>query len=310
LLRDRVPSADRERTVHSPERDQGRGGERAVVSDVHALIQGFSTYLQAIKLSKRTVEEYTKDIRRWSEWFQRPVEFFNQDEWDDYAAHLDRAGVDGRSVRRYQASLKRFFKYLRRRKLVSHDPALDCEQIRVSKKLPVWLTESEVNALIDSAEDAKFRAMFELMYSCGLRNEEARSLRLHQVSQTFIQLYGKGNKERVVALKGQSRAVLDAWLKERPESEFVFPSLSDKGYVCASFLKLAFRAALKKAGILKPATPHSLRHSIATHLAVRGVTAEKLQVFLGHERIETTMIYVHLAKQLSEQAILLAHPRA
>ena len=293
--------------MHSPETRAGERGRE--VTDVDVLIQGYSTYLAALKKSPRTVGEYTKDVTRWAKWWKRPVEFFHQDEWDDWVAHLDADGLQGKTIRRNQSSLRRFFKYLRRRKICANDPAKDSESVGIVKKVPEFLLESEVGAIIDAADSASWRAIFELLYSCGLRNEECRTLKLSQVAQTYLQIHGKGNKERVVPLGAKARAALDAWLAERDsQTDAVFPGRG--GPLSHAALRLAFNRALRVAGITRNVTPHAMRHSIATHLAARGVPVERIQLFLGHESLETTMIYVHLARQLTGSIILQAHPRA
>jgi site-specific recombinase XerD len=278
-------------------------------TDVDLLIQGYSTYLRGLKKSPRTVIGYTDDAKRWARWWKRPVEFFGQDEWDDYTAFLEQRGLSGKSIRRHLCGLKRFYKYLRRRRVCENEPDKDCEPVGVKKSVPGFLLESEVNLLISSVKELRYRAMLELCYSCGLRNEECRQLKIYQVSDNHLQLYGKGNKERVITLAPQSKAILDLWLKERvSKTDLVFPSLHE-GVIRQATLQHAFVRALKRAGITKPVTIHSLRHSIATHLAMRKVPVEAIQAFLGHNQIETTMVYIHLAKQLNQEALLRAHPR-
>lgn len=278
------------------------------VTDLDVLIQGYSSYLSALKKSPRTVDEYTKDVQRWARWFKRPVEYFHQDEWDDYTAFLDQSGVSGASVRRYQSALRKFFKYLRRRKVCKNEPDKDSETVAKRKSLPSFLLEHEVALVLSKVSDPRSRGMLELCYSCGLRNEEVRGLKLSQVQPAHLQLYGKGNKERVVPLMPKSRAVLDAWLEERPEGDLVFPA-DHGGIMDDTVIRRALTKATQAAGV-KDCGVHGLRHSIATHLAMRKVPVEEIQVFMGHERIDTTMRYVHLAKQISQQAVLMHHPMA
>lgn len=293
--------------MHSPEI---RAGEKREATDVDVLIQGYSTYLQGLKKSPRTVQGYTEDVTRWAAWWKRPVEFFGQDEWDDWVSALDKAGISGRSIRRYQAALKRFYKYLRRRKVCTNEPAKDCETVGMVKSVPPFLLENEVDLVLSKVDVLRYRAMLELCYSCGLRNEECRTLKLSQVSDTYLQLHGKGNKERVITLAPGTKRILDQWLKERvSETDLVFPSLHEQVIRQATLQHVLVRA-LKKSGITKSVTVHSLRHSIATHLAMRKVPVEEIQIFMGHNSIETTMIYIHLAKQLHQEALQKAHPRA
>jgi integrase/recombinase XerD len=290
---------------------QESGGVREApdATDTDVLIQGYSAYLQALKKSPRTVQGYTEDVTRWARWWKRGVEFFGQDEWDDWTAHLDREGISGASIRRYQAALKRFYKYLRRRKVCQNEPAKDCETVAKAKALPSFLLEAEVDLVLSKVEPLRYRAMLELCYSCGLRNEECRLLKLSQVGETHLQLRGKGNKERAIHLQPKTKEILDRWLAERQsDTDLVFPSLHERVIRQATLQHVLVRA-MKVAGIAKPFTVHGFRHSIATHLAMRKVPVEEIQIFMGHNSIETTMIYIHLSKQLKLDAIAAAHPR-
>jgi len=291
---------------HSSELDQERRGEPAA-TDVDLLIQGYSNYLTALKKSPKTVLEYTKDVARWAAWWKRPVEFFRQDEWDDWTLALSESGVSGRSINRYRASLKRFFKYLRRRKLVTHDPSYDSESVGVEKRLPVVLTEAEVEHMRGRLQSPRTRALFALLYDCGLRSKEARTLTPERVGVESIHVSGKRAKDRIVPIVPATAATLRAWLKVRPESPYLFPTL---GGNCVGEVQLyqLIRRASKGSG--KHVTPHTLRHSIATHLVQRGMLIEKLQEFLGHDSIETTRLYVRLAQYQVKEAVLKAHPLA
>jgi integrase/recombinase XerD len=265
--------------------------------------------LQALKKSPRTVQGYTEDVMRWAAWWKRPVEFFGQDEWDDWTAHLTSQGIAGCSIRRYRSAIRRFYKYLRRRKICTNEPDKDSETVAKEKKIPSFLLEDEVDLVLSKVNILRYRAMLELCYSCGLRNEECRLLKVSQVSATHLRLLGKGNKERVVTLAPATKRILDQWLAERKSAtDLVFPSLHERVIRQATLQHVLVRA-LKAAGITKPVTIHSLRHSIATHLAMRKVPVEEIQVFMGHNSIETTMIYIHLAKQMKLSALESAHPR-
>lgn len=284
-------------------------GERGkVLTEFDVLAQGYSTYLLSIGKSARTAEEYTRDVRLWMAWFQRPPEYFKEPEWDDFVIHLQSSGKRGSTIRRYCIGVRRFFKYLRRRKLVTHDPSRDSEAVKVQKFLPTWLLEGEVDSVIAQAKTIRDRAILEVLYSCGLRNEECRGLALRHLVSGMLQVTGKGKKERLVPLPARAKVALDAWLLERPnDTDVIFPS-NHRRVMGAKTLRRLVAKLVKAAGITKRITPHTFRHSIATHLASRGVVVEKIQLFLGHESPETTMIYIHLAASLVQSAILAAHP--
>lgn len=292
--------------MHSPEIRAGERGRE--FTDVDVLIQGYSTYLlHAVKLSPKTVLEYTKDVTRWAEWWKRPVEFFKQDEWDDWTIWLSRSNLAASSINRYRSSLTRFYAYLRRRKIVTHDPSYDSEAVRGEKRLPDICTEQEIAAMRRRLKAPRTRALFALLYDCGLRNKEARTLRVDQINPSSLHVEGKRAKDRIIPLTPEMYEPIDAWLAEKPASPYLFPTAGGNCLDEVAVYKLVVRIA-KGAGILKHITPHSLRHSVATHLLERGMRIEDLQSFLGHDSIETTRRYVRLAQRSLKAAVLEHHP--
>jgi len=292
--------------MHSPEIGQESRGREA--TDVDVLIQGFSNYLQALKKSPRTVEEYTKDVTRWARWWQRPVEFFDQEEWDDWVISLAQSGVSGKSINRYRAALKRFYRYLRRRKLVTHDPSYDSESAGTEKHLPVILTQAEVPLVRRRLKSPKTRALFALLYDCGLRSEEARTMTVGQVSEESVHVHGKGAKDRIVPITPETSGILTEWITCMDGANTCMFATAGGGIMDEPAVYKLVRRVVQGAGIQKHITPHSLRHSIATHLVENGMSIEKVQAFLGHESIETTRIYVKLAQKQVKDAVLAAHP--
>lgn len=293
----------------APDEVQERGG--SAVTETEILIQGYSSHLLAVLgKAENTVIAYTVAVRRWASWWKRPAEFFREEEWDDWTAWLHAEGLSRTTINLHHVAVKRFFKYLRRRKLLQHDPSTLNETLKTPKKLPVWLTEQEVDAVISSARRLRDKAILETLYSCGLRATECRTLELSQLRGEFLHVHGKGLKERVVPIPARAKAVLDAWLLERPaDTYYVFPNNWRRPFAAASFNRFIGKLA-KLGGITKTVGPHTFRHSIATHLAIRGVPPDKIQRFLGHENIATTMIYIHLAESLVQTAILKAHPHS
>jgi integrase/recombinase XerD len=293
----------------TPATKAGEQGE--VVSEVEILLQGYSSYLEMVcGKSPNTAKGYTLNVRRWLEWWKRPPEFFREPEWDDWTASLSGSGLKASSIIAYQVCVRRFFRYLRRRKILSHDPANECEPLRKSKSLPTWLSVEEVDRVLAVSDSVKDTAILETLYSCGLRSEELRALKLgNLLAGDLIQLTGKGRKERVVPLPAKAKAAMGLWLEERPtDTDWVFPSTHRRSMSTRTLNNLIHRL-VKSAGITKRITPHTFRHSIATHLASKGVPIERIQLFLGHDSPETTMIYVHLAAALVQKAILDVHPR-
>lgn len=289
--------------MHSPEVGQESRG----TADTELLIQGFSNYLSAL-LAEKTVREYVKDVRAWAEWWRRPVELFDQDEWDDWTLYETERGVKASTVNRHRVAIRRFFKYLRRKKLVSHDPAKDCESISAPKPLPVYLNESETALVYQRIRNRRQLAMVTLLYECGLRNLELRQLNVEDLNGGFVHvLHSKRGKERYVPISDEAEAVVMAYLAERKEDVPFMISSELGGRIPERTVQKTVHSLARD--IPKHVTPHTLRHSIATHLYNRGVDLRDIQEFLGHESIETTRQYVHVAKEGLRKRILRASPK-
>lgn len=276
--------------------------------DADLLIQGYSSYLLGLQVSEHTARNYVYDARRWAAWFKRPVEFFGQDEWDDWTQHLLREGVSGRSVRRYQSSIRKFFKYLRRRKLVSHDPSYDAESVKIHKRVVGFLTEEETRAFFSVEQPLLWRTLCLVIYSNGLRNSEARNLKLSDIIGDSLKVYkGKGKKDRLLPLMLRTKLDLEYWLSRHPGGVLLFPSETG-GVILAQRLRRHIKSTGRRAGLNRLIKPHMLRHSIATHVLNRGMDLRFIQELLGHEDIESTTIYTHVAQQELEQAVQNHHP--
>lgn len=288
--------------MHSPDTKPGeRGGE---LTDVDVLIQGYSSYLEALQASPHTVRQYVYTVRGWAKWFKRPVEFFKQEEWDDWTAHLLREGVTGRSVRRYQSSVRKFFKYLRRRKVVTHDPSYDSEPVKMKRKVVGFLTEQEVNAFFKVPQPLEWRTICLLLYSNGLRNSEARALTKSDIIGATLRIRdGKGGKDRLLPLMLRTALDLGYWLSQHPGGELLFPTVRTGQQVRRQVARIA-----KRAGIGRLVKPHMLRHSIATHLLNRGMDIRFIQELLGHEDISSTRVYTHVATAALDREMMKAHP--
>lgn len=289
-----------------------QAGERGrEVSEVGILLQGYSNHLEHIvRLAPGTTKRYVGIVRRFLKWWNRPVELFTDSEWDDWEISLSKSKIEAGTIRDARGAVRRFYKYLRRIKILSHDPSINMERIKTPKRLPTWLSQEEVDCVIAKALSVRARAILEVLYSCGLRNEECANLTLGNIQGNLLQVTGKGRKERIVPLPARGKAALEAWLLERPaDTDLVFPSSHRQAMVCGTLINLV-RKHVELAGIKKDVTPHTLRHSIATHLRMRGVPIDEIQLFLGHESPVSTQIYVHLAASLMHTGIMKAHPHA
>lgn len=292
--------------MHSPETDQEREG-RQFATGIEEHIQSFSNYLRGLCKAEGTIKQYVSDIKGWWAWWGRPLFLFDINAWDAWTSWQAEQGYKGLTIRMHQMGVRRFFKWLLRKKLVDHNPADLAESVEIADRYPEVLTQEEVERMRRIPRTARTRALFALLYDCGLRNSEARRLPASHVRADHVKVIGKRNRERKVPLVPETKAVLDAWMRVKPESEHLFPTAGGTPvrmeYMCKQVKYWA-----KAAGIERRITAHTLRHSIATHLIQRGMHIEEVQEFMGHKSIETTRIYVHVAQTTLQSSILKFHP--
>jgi len=235
-------------------------------------------------------------------------------------------GLSPASIERHLSSLRSFFNFLVKKGAVKYNPAKLVKSPKKEKKLPKVLSPDEVFALLEapSGEDllsVRDRAILELFYASGLRLSELAGLNLEDLdlSQGLIRVMGKGKKERVVPIHQRAKDKLKKWLERRADLKksvldedarrAVF--LSKKGSrLSARAIELLLGKYLKKAGIYRPATPHSLRHSFATHLLDSGMDIRSIQELLGHSSLSTTQRYTQVSLKELMEAYDDAHPRA
>lgn len=257
------------------------GGSREA-KDIDVLIQGFSSFLAAHKKKPKTIKEYTRDVTDWANWFRRPPEFFKIDEWDDWTAYLSGPRkLTGLTIGRHRTSLRRFFKYLRRRKIVDHDPSDGSEAVETIKKRPQIIPAATVELMRQKAKPGLEATILVLLYDCGMRISEARDLTWDRIGDEYIEVIGKGSKTRSVPID----ATIKAQIQRIPLS------------VCEDTVRRKVRRLAKLVGYTKRVYPHLLRHCRATHMLNESVDLRFIQEFLGHEDIESTTLYTHVAKE-------------
>jgi integrase/recombinase XerD len=181
--------------------------------------------------------------------------------------------------------------------------------VGIEKRLPTFLTEDEVARMMTKPRSPRTRAFMELLYSCGLRNGEVRGLKLSDIIGDRLRVLGKGSKERIVPLSSSASSALKAYIAVRPESgsPLVFVTISGTKVHHQQIKEMVTRLAAA-AGIKRRITPHTLRHSIATHMLNRGMDLRYVAEFLGHGDLSTTMIYTHIATEQLNQKVHQFHP--
>lgn len=293
------------------------------------LVTEYTTYLASEKMkSNNTIESYGSDVLNYLYYLQNVKGITNlqnvtTEDVKNYLAYLKKMGYSPSSSSRALSTLKSFHKFLVLEHYIKHNPTLSISTPKIDKKLPNVLSVEEVMLLLNSLNDdtpynARNRAMIEVMYGTGLRVSELVNLKLNELHLTskMISTTGKGSKERIVPINDYASKVLrDYIVKYRPElvkngkdNNFIFLNNQGQPLSRQSFFLILKRLA-KDAGIEKEISPHTLRHSFATHLLEAGTDLRYIQEMLGHENISTTQIYTHLSKQKIKSVYNSAHPR-
>jgi integrase/recombinase XerD len=278
-------------------------------------------------LSKKTIESYSRDLTRYFEFLKqnnaRQVGESDTPLILKYLIHLRDSGLKARSTARHLVTIRGFYRYLVKEKVVKSDPARLIDLPKSGLKLPDVLTISEITLLLKipdtkTALGLRNAAMIELLYAAGLRVSELVNLKLLDVNTEagFVRVLGKGSKERVVPFGNYAKSIIDKYIKTaRPPllkenvSPYLFVARAGKPMTRQGFWKLLKRYALQ-AGINKTITPHSIRHSFASHLLEGGADLRAVQVMLGHADISTTQIYTHVAREHLKQMHAKYHPRS
>jgi integrase/recombinase XerD len=292
----------------------------------------FLAYLELERgLSRNTLEAYRSDLQQFGEFLQRA----EVDPLQANGAVLSRfvselaEGREGRkpaapaTLARKTACLRSFYRHLRREGLLDSDPTKDLRPPRSRARLPRVLTRDQVNSLLDQPEGTSHgalrdRALLETMYACGLRASEAITLKLSDLDLEagVLVAYGKGSRERLVPIGATAITALQAYLQSaRPrlvgiqDETHVFVNLRGHGLSRQGLYKIVQRHA-RTAGLDSSMSPHTLRHTFATHLLAGGCDLRSLQEMLGHADIGTTQIYTHLSTERLREVYFDAHPRA
>lgn len=296
---------------------------------LESLLQEYGYYLRVTKnLAKNTIASYRNDLEDYRVFLEENYHVKRPDQIEKahvlhYLAHLKRAGMAAKSVSRKISALKSFHKYLVAEKLADVDVVESVPLPKTDKQLPVVLNIEEVEALIAAARgegsvlDLRNTAMIELAYGSGLRVSELTALDVSDLHLNlgFVKILGKGSKERIVPLGENAVIALRKYMTDaRPlihptEKEILFVNKDGNRLSRIGFYKI-LQGLAKTAKIDKEISPHTLRHSFATHLLENGADLRAVQELLGHEDILTTENYTHISKRHLQEAYEAAHPRA
>ncbi len=290
------------------------------------LISSYHTYLLLEKaLSKHTIEAYLSDLEKLSEFLSSEQKKFDEVTLNDLQqliAQLYDLGIHARSIARIISGIKSFYKFLVLEEYIGNDPTELLDSPKIGLKLPEVLTVNEINNIISTIdlslpEGQRNKAILETLYSCGLRVSELTSLRFPDLymEEGFIRVLGKGNKQRLVPISPVAIKEIQLYLPDRHSiqikkghEDILF--LSRRGTALSRIMIFhIIKQQTEAAGIKKTVSPHTFRHSFATHLLEGGANLRAIQQMLGHERIITTEIYTHLDRDFLRSEILEYHPR-
>lgn len=290
------------------------------------LINKYYSYLRLEKsLSNNTLEAYLRDLEKlklFAEDINVKIDQISMADIQSFLAQLYDLGINPRSVARILSGVRAFYKFLLLEDYIAKDPTELIESPKIGLHLPEVLSEEEINAMLDAIdvsvpEGQRNRAMLETLYSCGLRVSELVSLKLSDVylDDEFIRVEGKGSKQRLVPMSPTAVDEIRKYIPFRNElkikkgqEDFLF--LNRRGSSLSRvmvFYIIRNQAAI--VGIRKKVSPHTFRHSFATHLLEGGANLRAIQQMLGHEHIATTEIYTHIDREFIRREILNHHPR-
>ncbi len=298
--------------------------------DWPSTINGFRAYLKLEKfLSPNSVEAYLQDMDKLQQFAvslvpQRKPETIVEQDLKAFMQWVNELGMTPASQARILSGIKAFYKFLLMENLLSHDPSELIEAPRLQRKLPDTLNILEIDALIGAidlskADGMRNKTMLEVLYSCGLRVTELITLKISNLylEDDFIKILGKGNKERLVPIGEQASKMITIYLQEirvhlkikKGQEDYVF--LSKRGALLSRVMVfMIIKSLAEKIGLKKSISPHTFRHSFATHLIEGGADLRAVQEMLGHESITTTEIYTHLDREYLRETIIQYHPRS
>jgi len=287
------------------------------------LLKKFLDYLSLQKnCSSNTLRGYRRDIFQFINFLKKKkINSFKSISYQDllsYLGYLRNYGYSETTIGRKVASLKSFFKFLSARKIIKSNPVALLSSPKKPDRLPDFLTLEEVEKILNIPSEKNWqslrdKAILELLYSTGIRVGELTSLKIGDIDffQELIKVKGKGKKERIVPIGRYALKALIEYIERRPnkKEKNVFLNKYGKPLSERSVERIIDKFS-KKAGIGKKITPHTFRHTFATHMLDRGADLRTVQELLGHERITTTQIYTHLTVEKLKEFYNKTHPRA
>ncbi len=293
-------------------------------------IRDFSYFLKLEKsLSKNSVDAYTADISKLLHYLRErelnvEPEQVTLNQLREFLEWINDSGMSARTQSRVISGIKAFYRFLFLDDRIMEDPTILLESPKIGQKLPDVLSEEEIDRIISGIDMSKpeghrNKAIIEVIYGCGLRVSELIGLRISDlhIEKGFIRILGKGNKERLIPIGEKAVVAIRNYLPDRSSLENIDRESRDILFLSRRGRKLSrvmiftiIRELVSRLGIKKRVSPHTFRHSFATHLIERGADLRAVQEMLGHESVLTTEIYTHLDRNFLRDTINIYHPRS
>ena len=271
-------------------------------------------------LSKNTVSSYENDISSFSSWLNKKqinYKHVSDKDINEFISNLFLCGLKSSSINRKISSIKHFYLFLSKKKIIKYSPADEIETPKQEKYLPISMSEEEVERLINSPNSNRIierrdKAMIEILYATGMRISELVNLKLTDIdfNRSVLKVFGKGSKERLVPYGEKAAEALNIYLRDRKRSDSKNVFLSNRGsQITRGAFWQRIKVYIKRENLKSSISPHTLRHAFATHLLNRGADLRSVQILLGHSDLSTTQIYTHIAKQRLGEILKKHHPR-
>ena len=271
-------------------------------------------------LSKNTVSSYKNDITSFSSWCDK--EHLDRLKITDlnlnnYISNLFSIGLKSSSINRKISSIKHFYLFLLKKKVIKNSPADEITTPKQEKYLPTSMSEDEVESLLGSPKSSikierRDKAMIEILYATGMRISELVNLKLTDIdlNRSVLKVFGKGSKERLVPYGEKAAEALRIYLEDRKKLDSKDVFLSNRGTrITRGAFWQRIKIYIKRENLKSSISPHTLRHAFATHLLNRGADLRSVQILLGHSDLSTTQIYTHIAKKRLGEILKKHHPR-
>ncbi len=299
-----------------------------MTESIEELADTYIDYLLIEKgLSANSIEAYTGDLISYVTYLEsnhiREIVLADTTAVLGWLVHLTRKGLSPKSRARHLVTIRGFYKYLSGEKIIKSNPIKEVSIPKTGRSLPKVISVSEVQALLESGDtvtprDQRNIAMMEVMYGAGLRVSELISLKLSDINLDagFVRVMGKGSRERIVPMGSKAREMTRKWIDQGRQTvlnyqpgEYLFAARAGRPMTRQAFWKIIKKHAVL-AGLAQTVSPHTLRHSFATHLLEGGADLRSVQAMLGHSDISTTQIYTHISREYLVRMHQAFHPRS